>query len=117
MENKTFVHGEEGTHYACDARIKEMGGKAQCCGCFPHNGCGEGTQNKKECLCGCVGCEGKNCHPHFFMGDAFKCFCPCHQKPAEENKRINNMEENYKYISFTKEIIIDKILLELEKLL
>lgn len=32
-------HGDEGTHYCCDKRLKEEGGKAKCCECFPHKGC------------------------------------------------------------------------------
>lgn len=36
---KPFVHGEEGTHYCCNARIKAEGGKALCCECNPHEGC------------------------------------------------------------------------------
>lgn len=27
------------THLACNKRIKEMGGKAQCCYCVPHENC------------------------------------------------------------------------------
>lgn len=26
-------------HTACNKRIKEMGGNAQCCYCIPHEGC------------------------------------------------------------------------------
>lgn len=36
---KPFVHGEEGTHSACNTRLKEDGGKARCCSCVPHDGC------------------------------------------------------------------------------
>ena len=43
---KPFVHGEEGTHYVCDNRLKEEGGKAICCECNPHEDCD--MNNKKE---------------------------------------------------------------------
>lgn len=36
-----FAHGQEGTHSACDARLKAEGGKAQCCTCVPHDACAE----------------------------------------------------------------------------
>lgn len=32
-------HGDEGTHFVCDKKLKEEGGNAKCCGCFPHEGC------------------------------------------------------------------------------
>lgn len=34
-----FRHGDEGTHIACQPRIKAEGGKATCCVCNPHEGC------------------------------------------------------------------------------
>lgn len=34
-----MIHGDEGTHYSCQTRIKEQGGKARCCECVPHKGC------------------------------------------------------------------------------
>lgn len=36
---KPFKHGEEGTHTACDARLKAEGLKTRCCYCVPHDGC------------------------------------------------------------------------------
>jgi len=36
---KPFVHGQEGTHWACQNRMKKEGGKATCCECKPHKGC------------------------------------------------------------------------------
>jgi hypothetical protein len=37
------------THFACNKRIKEEGGKAKCCFCFPHNNCEfEIKQKRKE---------------------------------------------------------------------
>jgi len=39
---KTHEHGDEGdgsTHWVCSSRLEKEGGKAQCCGCFPHEGC------------------------------------------------------------------------------
>jgi hypothetical protein len=36
---KPFVHGEEGTHSACDRRLKAEGGQAKCCYCSPHKDC------------------------------------------------------------------------------
>lgn len=32
-----FKHGEEGTHSACNTRLKAEGTK--CCVCVPHEGC------------------------------------------------------------------------------
>jgi hypothetical protein len=34
---KQFEHGQEGTHYACQKMINELGGSAGCCGCNKHN--------------------------------------------------------------------------------
>ena len=34
-----FIHGEEGTHGACDTRMKKEGGKSRCCECIPHEDC------------------------------------------------------------------------------
>lgn len=36
---KPFVHGEEGTHSVCNARLAAEGGKSRCCYCRPHKGC------------------------------------------------------------------------------
>lgn len=36
---KVMEHGDEGTHFVCDKKLKEEGGNAKCCGCFPHEGC------------------------------------------------------------------------------
>lgn len=36
---KPFVHGEEGTHSACDRRLKAEGDQAKCCYCSPHKDC------------------------------------------------------------------------------
>lgn len=33
-------HREEGTHYACNARLEAEGGKTRCCKCVPHENCG-----------------------------------------------------------------------------
>jgi len=32
-------HGDEGTHYCCNARLELEGGNARCCECEPHEGC------------------------------------------------------------------------------
>lgn len=45
-KNKTFEHGEEGTHFACAEMIEKHGGKAKCCGCEGHK-CN--TKNDPEC--------------------------------------------------------------------
>lgn len=44
---KQFIHGEEGTHSACQSRIKKEGGKAKCCYCVPHKDCDLKPMNKK----------------------------------------------------------------------
>jgi hypothetical protein len=36
---KPFKHGSEGTHYACQNRIKTDGGVTSCCECVPHKNC------------------------------------------------------------------------------
>ena len=43
---KPFKHGEEGTHFCCDKRLKKEGKKARCCECVPHDDC-EFNTNKK----------------------------------------------------------------------
>jgi hypothetical protein len=50
---KPFEHGDEGTHFACNKRIKKEGGKARCCECVPHEGCGREMIDEefyKECI-------------------------------------------------------------------
>ena len=32
-----FKHGEEGTHFACNAQMKKYEGKTRCCGCNGHD--------------------------------------------------------------------------------
>ena len=46
----SFEHGEEGTHGACENRLKKEGGKARCCVCRPHKDCNlyKGEQLEKE---------------------------------------------------------------------
>lgn len=34
-----WEHGQDGTHYVCNDRLKKEGGEAKCCGCNPHRGC------------------------------------------------------------------------------
>ncbi len=34
------------THYCCNKRLREEGGKAQCCECVPHEGCEYGEEKK-----------------------------------------------------------------------
>lgn len=36
-DRKPFKHGEEGTHYACQAQVNKYGGKVKCCGCTGHD--------------------------------------------------------------------------------
>ncbi|MDE2232889.1 MAG: hypothetical protein KGJ90_02040 [Patescibacteria group bacterium] len=43
-----FKHGEEQTHWVCNARIAKEGGKATCCECNPHEGCGEVVKDNPE---------------------------------------------------------------------
>ena len=46
MKNKKEKCGE--THSCCNKRLREEGGKARCCYCFPHEGC-EFNQPEEEC--------------------------------------------------------------------
>ncbi len=45
---KPFEHGQEGTHYSCDEQLKDLGGKAMCCGCTGHK-CNPNPTEKREC--------------------------------------------------------------------
>ena len=36
---KPPVHGDEGTHAVCNARLKTEGEQATCCFCNPHQDC------------------------------------------------------------------------------
>lgn len=53
---KNHKHGDDGgslTHFCCNGRLKELGGKSQCCQCVPHNDC---ELNEQEV---CPNCGGK----------------------------------------------------------
>lgn len=49
-DTQSFKHGEDGTHWCCQNRIRDEGGKAMCCECRPHDGCGNDTHTDEELL-------------------------------------------------------------------
>lgn len=48
---KPFEHGQEGTHFACQERLEELGLRATCCGCIGHK-CKEPKKVGCECCSG-----------------------------------------------------------------
>ena len=62
---KPFEHGQEGTHFACQERSEELGGKVTCCGCIGHK-CKE--PKKVEC---------EFCVPHKFEPNYYVDICKC----------------------------------------
>ena len=43
---KPFKHGDEGTHHACQEKIKKYGGKSTCCECTGCEFCKPTTQRE-----------------------------------------------------------------------
>ena len=80
-DTQPFEHGEEGTHSACNKRIRNEGGKARCCYCVPHSHC-EFSTPKPE-LSKCCGAEKESGHSvGIFV--CSKCYLPF-EPVKEEN--------------------------------
>ena len=71
------------THSTCNKRLKQKGGKAECCWCVPHSHCE--FMNKNAC---CEMCEGN----HRNYSGVARVDCKCHSTPAPVKEECNHPE-------------------------
>ena len=66
-DTKPFVHGQEGTHFACQEMVEKYGGKTQCCGCTGHK-CTPTTPENRKIECSHVTCAVQGVPDRYLHG-------------------------------------------------